>query len=260
MRKVNPSKAKLEELYLVQHLSTKDIAKIYDCNPGDMWYWLHKYHIPIRDNRVAATVGTYKFGKKIPLSIPDIVHLYQNLKMPLKMIGRKFNCSKWVISARLREAGISIRKREEALTDFGRGVFKSSVYRAKQAEISRRLWTEDKQRKMVLGQQRKPNKPENIVLNILNNHFPNEWLYTGDGTFIINGLNPDFINVNGEKLIIEVFGDYWHTKKIRRYNETEKGRKEAYQKYGYDTLVVWESETKNLGLLLDKITNFITST
>lgn len=256
MRKVNLSKAELEELYLVQELSTKDIGKIYHCNQGAIWYWLHKYHIATRNNRIASTVGTYKFGKKIPLPVSVLIHLYQGLKMPLRMIGKKYNCSKWTIGERLKGAGVVMRKREEALTDFGREVLTSSNYRAKQAEISRKYWTEDRQRRMMLGCQRKPNKPESVVLDVLNSHFPNEWQYVGDGSIIIDGLNPDFINVNGRKLIIELFGEYWHRKGARKYHQTEQGRREVYQKYGYDTLVIWEKETKNLELLLEKVTLF----
>lgn len=257
MRRVNLSKAKLEKLYLVQQLSTNEIGKIYNYNQGTIWYWLHKYQIPIRNNREASTVGDYKSGKIIPLPVSVIVHLYQELRMPLKMIGKKYNCSKWTIGERLKGAGVVIRKREEALTDFGREVFKSFNYRAKQAEISRKYWTEDKQRRMMLGCQRKPNKPEGVVLDVLNSYFPNEWRYVGDGSVIIDGLNPDFINVNGRKLIIELFGEYWHRKGVRKYHQTERGRREVYRKYGYDTLIIWEKETKNLEFVLEKVTKFI---
>lgn len=58
----------------------------------------------------------------------------------------------------------------------------------------------------------KPNKPETIILNILNKFFPNEWEYVGDYKFWVNGNNPDFVNYNKKK-IIEFFGNYWHSKK-----------------------------------------------
>ena len=67
--------------------------------------------------------------------------------------------------------------------------------------------------------------------------------------------NPDFINKNKDK-IIEAFGSYWHTKKARVYEETEAGRIEYFKKYGFDTLIIWENELKNLDKVLEKIKNF----
>lgn len=298
--KFNLSKVDLEEKYREQGLSTKDIARIYQCNTGTIWYWLHKFGIGTRNNREASLVGPYKFGKKMSLPLEEIIHLYQEMRMPLKLIGKKYNCSWWTISDRLKKVGITIRPREEALTDFGRDILNSPENRAKQSAGQRNLWASDpefRQRQSVRmkegrnkpsvrakmsaalrkrwadpqkrnelarcamrGQKRKPNNPECAVLDVLDRYFPTQWRYTGDGSVILGGLNPDFLNVNGRKLIIEVFGDYWHTKKVRRYHETEQGRVEAYRKYGFDTLVIWERETKCEGTILKKVKGFISLT
>lgn len=64
--------------------------------------------------------------------------------------------------------------------------------------------------------------------------------YVGDGSTIIGGKVPDFINNNGEKKLIEIFGDYWHDPKdieIRRHH---------FAKYGFRTLIIWEHEIKSL--------------
>lgn len=62
--------------------------------------------------------------------------------------------------------------------------------------------------------------------------------YTGNFTFDVNGKCPDFRILRSRKLI-EVFGDYWHESK-----EVKKKIK-WYKKYGYECLVVWESDLKN---------------
>jgi len=102
--------------------------------------------------------------------------------------------------------------------------------------------------KVRAGLSVKPNKSEQFLLEILDKFFPNEWKYVGDFSFIINGKNPDFVNINGKKLLIELFGDYWHQ------GEDPEDRKKIFREFGYETLVIWESELKN-GLM--SIKNFI---
>ncbi len=124
-----------------------------------------------------------------------------------------------------------------------KGKPKTAEHKAKTiSQWDNKEWADRQVKLQRQGMNIMPNRPETIVMNILNKHFPNEWQYTGDGKIIIERLNPDFVNVNGRKLIIEVFGDYWHTERARKYHNTEKGRIEVYQKYGYRTLVIWESD------------------
>jgi hypothetical protein len=95
-----------------------------------------------------------------------------------------------------------------------------------------------------------PNKAEIKVLNILNENYPNEWKYTGDFSFIINGKSPDFTNVNGKKKLIELYGDYWHQ------GQNPQDRIDIFKPYGYDTLVIWEHELKDIEKVKQKIDNF----
>ena len=74
------------------------------------------------------------------------------------------------------------------------------------------------------------------------------------------GLVPDFVNIDGKKEIIEVFGDYWHdsTKRDLSWHATELGRIMAYQAIGYKCLIIWEHELKELSeeQLINKIKLF----
>jgi G:T-mismatch repair DNA endonuclease (very short patch repair protein) len=83
---------------------------------------------------------------------------------------------------------------------------------------------------------------------------PNEYKYVGSSDFWIEGLNPDFINCNGQKKIIELFGDYWHNREDSKIRD--KKRLKIYKKYGYETLVVWEKELKDMNKLKTKLINF----
>lgn len=98
---------------------------------------------------------------------------------------------------------------------------------------------------MWLPQNRRPTEPEKKLIKIIEQHnLP--FKYTGDGSFILEGLNPDFIEINGRKIAIDVFGDYWHTLKADRESYTEKGRKRIFQKYGWKLIVIWGSEIKTM--------------
>ncbi len=97
----------------------------------------------------------------------------------------------------------------------------------------------------------KPNKPETLMLDLLNNLYPNQWKFTGDFSFTINGKAPDFVNCNGQKKIIEVFGDYWHK------GQNPQDRINVFKPFGYETLVIWEHELKEPKAVIDKIHNFI---
>ena len=115
----------------------------------------------------------------------------------------------------------------------------------------RELWKNNEYVKMMeKARHIFPNKPETILLNLLNELYPNEWKYTGDFSFMINGKNPDFANCNGQKKCIELFGDYWHRE------QNPKDRKDIFKEFGYDTLVIWERELKNIPRLKRKISKF----
>jgi len=96
----------------------------------------------------------------------------------------------------------------------------------------------------------KPNKLEILLNNIIEGVTPSEFKYVGDGQVWIGGKNPDWINVNGKKQVIELFGDYWH--KI----EDEEIRKSHFKQYGFDCLVIWEAEFKDTEQLKIKVKNY----
>ncbi|KKM86368.1 hypothetical protein LCGC14_1279690 [marine sediment metagenome] len=100
----------------------------------------------------------------------------------------------------------------------------------------------------------KPNKPEKLLNKILQILLPKEYKYVGNFKFWIDCYNPDFINCNGQKKVIELFGDYWHNRKDAKKRDVL--RLKAYKKYGYKTLIVWEHELKNLNKVKLRIKRF----
>jgi hypothetical protein len=77
--------------------------------------------------------------------------------------------------------------------------------------------------------------------------------YVGNWEFILGGKCPDFLSTNGKKLLIELFGNYWHTVKGR---ETVEERVIRFRKYGFETPILWEKEMDNERLIVEKIQRF----
>lgn len=141
--------------------------------------------------------------------------------------------------------------------DLRRGTKHTKETRRKMSEAQRRLWADpiwhkEQQSRMARGNRlQRPNKTEIRLFELLEYLQPGDWKYVGDGQLIIAGKNPDFVNVNGKKLIVELFGDYWHR------NDSPKERAAVFKPFGYHTLVVWERELGNLPVLKCKIIKFI---
>jgi len=101
-----------------------------------------------------------------------------------------------------------------------------------------------------------PNKKELILINILKELSTN-FEYVGDFKIWVDGKNPDFIDEDKNK-IIELFGDYWHSEELTGKPEYihEQERIDHFNNSGYDTLIIWENELKNIHQLKVKIINF----
>lgn len=84
----------------------------------------------------------------------------------------------------------------------------------------------------------KPSNPELIIQDYLSKHFPNEWIYNGDCSngVVLGGKVPDFVNVNGEKIVLECFGRYWHQE------DEIPILKAIYATYGFSCIIIWEDE------------------
>jgi len=104
-------------------------------------------------------------------------------------------------------------------------------------------------RKWIKSLQYKPNKSEQKLINAFHeNNLP--YQYVGDGKIMIDSLFPDFINCNGEKKIIELFGEPFHEP------EEEQTRKDRFAKYGFKTLIIWDRELSHIDNVIAKVKEF----
>lgn len=110
-------------------------------------------------------------------------------------------------------------------------------------------------RKRLRGLLKRPTNPEKQMMSLLDKNFPEEWKYVGNGQVLIDNLNPDFINNKGKKLIIEVFGDYWHDPN-RNWVISKQERQARFNKYGFKMLVIKESELDDEEKIINRVSCF----
>lgn len=160
-----------------------------------------------------------------------------------------------------KEMDVRLMERSNRLTGSGRmGPKKAGkkLIAIKNAKNMKRLWQDPKYVAIQMKSRGvAPNKCEKGLDRILQQFFPNQWKFVGCGDFILAGKCPDFIHTSKKK-IIELFGDYWHSEE-KTGVPTEQHmleRKRIFSKCGYQTLIVWEHELKDIETLMKKVETF----
>lgn len=127
-------------------------------------------------------------------------------------------------------------------------------YRNRRSKETKELWLlPEFIVKQMKARHVKPNKAEEFLTILFQKLLPNQWKYTGDGldkSVIIAGKVPDFMNIAGQKKIIELFGEPFHEP------EEEQQRIDLFKQCGYQTLIVWYRELENMEKLIEKVTKF----
>lgn len=145
-------------------------------------------------------------------------------------------------------------RREMALAHLGR--VPSSETRQRMSDARKLLWQNPEYRAKVVPACLKSRRPTDLEARLiaLIDKYSLPYKYTGDGTFTIGNLNPDFVNVNSEKIAIEVFGGHWHQNR-REPLRTEETRRTIAREYGWKLIVIWGDELKSLSekAILEKI-------
>lgn len=109
------------------------------------------------------------------------------------------------------------------------------------------------------GADTSPNTKEVRLDGLLKKFFPGEFKINVSGDVVIGGKIPDFVNVNGKKVLVELFGNYWHgeEKTGRTMGEEEERRKKIFSDWGFKTAIVWEKDLKSPALVRDKVLRVI---
>lgn len=105
-----PTADKLRRLYLVQKLSSPNIARIYGRDPKYVRTLLRKCGVPVRTKSEARKL---LFNIHIPKR--ELKKMYLSKRMSSPEIAKKFKCNPGLIRNRLREYKIPVRSIQEAL-------------------------------------------------------------------------------------------------------------------------------------------------
>lgn len=121
------------------------------------------------------------------------------------------------------------------------GQHQSLETRLLKSESMKELWEDNEfVEKMVKAWHKTPNNSEIQLYTVLEKYFPGEWKYVGNYQVNVKRRFPDFIRINNEKQVIEMFGIHWHDPTYFPNRLTEEELIEHYKINGYTCLVFWE--------------------
>lgn len=260
MNKYNLTLEFLEKEHFVNNKPLRIIAQENNISEGSIFYLAKKLGLK---NRTREESNKLFFIKNIDKEVLYKYYITENKS--IKEIGEILKVCPVTIWKRLKEFHISIKPNGWKEV-WNKGLDKNDprvIAKAKKQSktLKKRIANDSKLRQtykeaLEKGNKfliRKKNKFESKIEKLL----PIDYKYVGDGKFWIEGFNPDFINVNGCKKIVEAYGDYWHN--LPNYKIRDEKRLKMYKKYGYDTLVIWQHELNNLDTLKQKVSRFIRS-
>lgn len=248
-RKYIIDKEQIEQLYIAQRLSLRKVAVYFGVDFKTIRHRLVEYEIPVRGQNEAQQGnknGIGHVGWNRGLTKEDHPSIRS---MAEKLTGQ--------VGSRLGKKASPETKRRLSEAKRKSGIKPDTTA----ANIrTRQLWADPEWKAMMLKKlrsafQKKPNTLEQELITLFaENEMPYE--FAGDGKIVINGLIPDFINVNGEKKVIELFGEYWHGRQDIKWHQTELGRMMAYNSVGFDCLIIWDKELKDKVKVLQKLKAF----
>lgn len=245
------TKERLEELYWRQRLSLPKVATLLNVTVHAVAMHMEKHDVPFR------TISEAKKGK--PFYNRTGKYPNEETRQKLSEAHRKNPTRYWLGKTHSHETKrkLSEMLKGEKGSFFGR--HHSEETKKLISEKARQRWRDPEfARRVMSARNIRPNKAEQALDTLLSAYFPKEYEYTGDGSLIIKGMIPDFVNCNGKKEIIELFGTYFHSDKIigDRWYQSELGRIMAFNSFGFRCLVIWENELKDTDKLLEKIRTF----
>lgn len=232
-------KREIESLYWGEELSIEKVAQKLGIATRTLVYWMNKYNIPTRSpseaqmgktpwnkgiphsDEVKKRLSEFRRGKKIP---PET-----RKKIALALRGRKHSNE--------TKIKISETRKSRAIVPWNKG---------KLCPYIKEVFLKNRE-KRLRALCKKPTKLEKLFANLAK-RLGLSFRYTGNGTFWIGDINPDFVECNGKKIAVEVFGDYWHSPLLNpniRDSSTYEGRKKILSKYGWKLIVFWGGELKS---------------
>jgi len=82
---------------------------------------------------------------------------------------------------------------------------------------------------MLKSKGKSPNSYEKKFIDLCKK-YELQYKYVGNGKRTVGGYCPDFININGKKILVETYSTFWHV------SDYEESRGKLFTGYGYKTL------------------------
>jgi G:T-mismatch repair DNA endonuclease (very short patch repair protein) len=226
----------LIEEHINKQLSMEQIAKKVGCDGTTIKYRLKKSKISINYFKGKKERSSKEYDKILTKEFLE--ENYTKNLFSMSKIAKIIECDIGTIKNRLIKNNFKIR----TIGEIHKGGKQSEQH------IKNRL------KAIFLS----PNQFEQKCLRYLNISYPNKFKYTGDGSFIVQGRNPDAYSE--ELNIVCLFqGDYYHCNPRKypnnyysRYLKVEEIRKhdqeaiELFKQAGYQVIVIWEDEIRGL--------------
>lgn len=97
-----------------------------------------------------------------------------------------------------------------------------------------------------------PSSYEKKLISIIEKHkLP--YKFVGDGKCFIGGKVPDFININGKKIVVELYDNSQKTLWFGSVENYQKERKTIFEKYGWVTIFLDENDLKSESIICKKL-------
>lgn len=265
MQKVEIPKAKLEELYTNQKLTLKEVGERFGTTEATVLTRLQEHSIPIRSRSDARMIslerglaftrkGCLPWNKGLPRTPKEIEHITDGKRKKKK----EQQHIRRVLASTLHNGMAGNKEAGERISQAAKARWQDPEWREKQCQIRKELWQNpehrERQIKAILrGLCQRPTSYEQKIIDLIKkHHLP--FKYVGNGEVIIGYVNPDFININGQKSLIETYSIFFHKPNY------EAERAKRFARYGYRTLFLNDNnlEPRNWeNICLAKIGEFI---
>jgi len=216
------------------------------------WNTGHAMSLAMKEKISEARKGSIPWNKgKTYLCKPrkitseELIELYVNQNLSIPQISKLKNIRYSSLHYRLKRLGIARDRSEARKLGFREGRVKSpmldektrkkmSVPNIKKSIALKKLWEDPEYRKKILGR-RIPSSLETKFQKIINK-YELPYKYTGNGSFWIEKINPDFVNCNGEKICIEVFCNHYKLMSYDTIEQYKERRTAICKRYGWIVL------------------------
>jgi hypothetical protein len=198
-----------------------------------------------RDNCIKKLKMYYTDSKHIEESCSVAKKRWQSPEYRLKMTGKK----RTIVTRKNISEGLKISCANVDYKIKMKEIQESPDYAKKISNTMKELWKDPEFAKKVLHR-RTPSGPEQEFICI-SDRFYLEFNFVGNGELIIDGKNPDFVCINDEHKLIEIWGEHF------KLGRNPQDLIDFFKDRGYDCIVIWASELKDVSSVIDRIKKFV---